>query len=350
MNWKTLFVAAFVCLALACSQEQTAETQTRNQSSAASSEVVIYTAHDRQFSEPILQQFTEQTGIEVKAVYDTEAVKTVGLVNRLIAEKQRPQCDVFWNNEIVRTIQLKREGVTQPYVSPAASDVPDELKDPDDHWTGFGTRARVIAVNTELLPNREDWPDSVMDLVDPEWEGNAAFAKPLFGTTSSHAAIMWAQWGEERAMEFWNQAMDNAVMHAGNAQARDAAAAGEVAWCLTDTDDANGAIEDGYPVEIIYPDAAEDQMGVVLIPNTVSLIANGPNQENGQKLIDFLLSHEVEAQLAQSRAAQIPVRPGIEPPDALESLEGVKIMPIDWEAVADALVPCQTELIELIGS
>lgn len=302
-------------------------------------EVVVYTAHDRQFSEPILQLFEEQTGIEVKPVYDSEAVKTVGLVNRLLAERNRPRCDVFWNNEILRSIQLKKEGLTQAYHSPSAEDIPSKMKDPEGHWTGFGARARVIMVNTETLPDREAWPTSVSDLANPEWAGKAAFAKPLFGTTNTHAAVIWTMAGEEAAKQFFTETFQNSVMEAGNAQARDSAAAGETAWCLTDTDDAHGALLDGKPVEITYPQDGPSGKGTLLIPNTVTLIANAPNEDNGKKLIDFLLSREVEAKLAQSRAAQLPVRDGIPGPKNLPPLTAEQILEVDWEKAYEAIQP-----------
>jgi hypothetical protein len=70
-------------------------------------QVVIYTSLDKIFSEPILKAFERQAGIKVLDVYDSEATKTTGLVNRLIAEKNNPRADVFWNSEIGRTIVLK---------------------------------------------------------------------------------------------------------------------------------------------------------------------------------------------------------------------------------------------------
>ncbi|HSH92994.1 MAG TPA: hypothetical protein VK968_02535, partial [Roseimicrobium sp.] len=76
--------------------------------------VVLYCAQDQIFAEPVLKEFRKQTGIEVRAVFDSEAVKTVGLANRLVAEKSRPQCDVFWGNEELRTRQLEVEGVFVP--------------------------------------------------------------------------------------------------------------------------------------------------------------------------------------------------------------------------------------------
>lgn len=302
-------------------------------------EVVVYTAHDKQFSEPILQAFEAETGIRVRPVYDTEAVKTVGLVNRLLAERARPRADVFWNNEILRSIQLKNEGLTAPYESPAGADIPDHLKDPEGHWTGFAARARVILVNRDILPNREDWPRSVSDLADPAWAGRAAFAKPLFGTTNTHAAVMWTLAGPGPAREFWTQTFDNAVMEAGNAQARDAVVAGEVAWCLTDTDDAHGAVLDGANVAIVYPEDGPSGEGTLYIPNTLVLIRNSPNPENGKALIDYLLSREVEGRLAASRSAQLPTRPGIPGPPRLDPPPVDGLLEVNWNQVYHAIAP-----------
>src|SRR5439155_1664106 len=74
-------------------------------------------SQDQVYAEPILKEFEQQTGIEVRAVYDSESVKTVGLVNRLIAEKGRPQCDLFWNNEDLRTRQLAAMGVFEKWAA-----------------------------------------------------------------------------------------------------------------------------------------------------------------------------------------------------------------------------------------
>ena len=109
-----------------------------------SREVVVYTSQDQVFSEPILNDFEKATGIKVRVVYDVEASKTTGLVNRLMAEKDRPKCDVFWNSEFARTIALKQQGVLTPYRSPSAEDIPATFRDKEDYWTGFSARARVL--------------------------------------------------------------------------------------------------------------------------------------------------------------------------------------------------------------
>jgi len=159
-------------------------------------EVVVYTSLDQVFPEPALKDFQEKTGIKVKAVYDVEAGKTTGLFNRLLAEKANPQCNVFWNSEVGRTIILKHKGVLTPYVSPSADDIPAQFKDADGFWTGFAAGARVLVYNTDLLEESE-LPKSIFDLTEPGWKGRVAMGYPLFGTTATHVAALWAHLGQD---------------------------------------------------------------------------------------------------------------------------------------------------------
>ncbi len=107
-------------------------------------EVVVYTSLDKVFSQPVLQEFEKQTGIKVLDVYDSEATKTTGLVNRLIAEKNNPKADVFWNSETGRTVVLKKKGVLAQYISPSAADIPSIFKDKNGYWTGFAGRCELL--------------------------------------------------------------------------------------------------------------------------------------------------------------------------------------------------------------
>ena len=129
------------------------------------------------------------------AVYDTEETKSTGLANRLIAEKARPQADVFWSNEPVRTLVLKSRDVLAPYHLRARKGIPPALVDADGYWTGFSARMRVIAYNTKLV-KPEEAPQSVFDLADPKWRGQVAIADPRFGSTSFHVAALYAIAGD----------------------------------------------------------------------------------------------------------------------------------------------------------
>src|SRR6266511_1658881 len=125
--------------------------------------VVVYVSEDQVFSEPILKDFERETRITVKSVFDTEEAKSTGVMNRLIAEKDNPQADVYWANEPVRADVLKRRGVSTAYESPSANGIADHFKDPDHYWTGFSARARLILVNARSNMR----PTSVMAYVDP---------------------------------------------------------------------------------------------------------------------------------------------------------------------------------------
>ena len=300
-------------------------------------EVVIYTALDQVFSEPILKEFEQKTGINVKAVYDVEAAKTTGLVNRLLAEKTHPQCDVLWNNEVMRTIMLKRKGVLTPYTSPSGADIPNRFKDADGYWAGFAARARVLVVNTKQLAP-EQYPTSLTDLSNPIWRGQAAMANPLFGTTATHVASLFAMWGEKKAETFLTSVGANQTKIVdGNAMVRDMVAAGEIPWGITDTDDVHVGILEGKPIKAILPDQQGE--GTLLIPNSIALIANAPHPEAGKKLIDFILQKETEAKLCASESAQIPLRPGIPVPVGQFRIEDIAASAVDFERVTDVMEP-----------
>ena len=300
--------------------------------------VVVYTALDEMYSKPIFEKFTKETGIEVRAVYDSEATKTTGLVSRLMAEAKSPLCDVFWNNEIVRTITLKRKGLLQPYRSPSAEKIPEKFKDPEAYWTGFAGRARILIYNKNLVPDPARIKKSIWALTDPKFRGKAAIAKPLFGTTSTHAAFLFQKEGADGADRYFSALRENEVLVvAGNATVRDMVAQGRLAIGMTDTDDANGALEDGYDVGIIFPDSERDK--TLVIPNTVMLMKGAPHAEAGRKLIDFLLSVETEEALSRCRSAQIPFSRGARQGGKIPALDGIPAEEVEWEAVADHLKP-----------
>src|SRR6185369_5723555 len=149
--------------------------------------VVLYCAQDREFAEELLADFTKKTGLPVVPKFDTEANKSVSLYQELLAEKQRPRCDVFWNNEILSTIRLQKQGLLEPYDSPAARPYPAATKAADHTWHAFALRARVILVNTRLV-QEDERPKSLLNLADPRWRGRVAMARPQFGTSATQAA------------------------------------------------------------------------------------------------------------------------------------------------------------------
>ncbi len=310
-------------------------------------EVVVYTSEDQVFSEPVLKAFEAKTGMTVKAVYDTEETKSTGVVNRLIAEKNSPQADVFWSNDPVRPIHLQTLGILTPYQSPSRERIPKRYRDEAGYWTGFSARARVIVYNHNLVKPQYA-PRSVLDLASPRWKAKAAFANPLFGTATLHAAALFAVWGENRAKAFFEQMKLNGVrMATSNGEVRDLVAAGEVAWGFADTDDAHVALTQHKPVGVIYPD--QNGVGTLIMPNMVAMIKGGPHPENAKKLIDYLLSAEVEEKLAFSPADQIPLGPGVKTREGVAAIGSLKDMGVDYVKMAEAMEKVQPFLSTWVG-
>jgi iron(III) transport system substrate-binding protein len=309
--------------------------------------VTIYVSTDRVFSEPVLREYEKRTGVQVNAVYDTEETKSTGLANRLIAEKARPQADVFWSNEPVRTLVLKSRDVLAPYRSSSAEGIPAQLVDPDNYWTGFSARIRVIAYNTTLL-RADEAPRSVFDLADPKWRGQVAIADPRFGSTSFHVAALYAMAGDEKMDDFFRRLKANGVRVVdGNSVVRDLVGRGEAKVGLTDTDDVNVAIEDGQPIAMVLPDA--EGLGVPVMPNMVSLIANAPHPEDGRQLIDYLLSADVERQLAQSEAVQLPLHAHVQGPKNIPAIGTFKPMTLDYTKAATRVEDVTNRLAGILG-
>lgn len=297
-------------------------------------EVVVYAALDREFSEPVLDDFTKASGARVRAKYDDESTKTVGLTSVIIQEAGRPRCDVFWNNEIIHTLRLEEKGLLDVYRSPAGEAYPEMFRDPAGQWHGFAARARVLIVNTKLVAEGER-PASIYDLADPKWKGKVGIARPTAGTTASHAACLFAALGEEKAKEFFRGLRANDVqILGGNKQVAVDVASGRIVFGLTDTDDAMIEIERARPVTIVYPDRQPDQLGTLFIPNTLAIVRGCPHPEQAKKLIDFLLSPGVEEKLALGPSAQIPLNPTLKAELRVETPRTVKAMVVDFAAAS----------------
>ena len=319
--------------------------------------VVLYCAQDREFALGVLVSFRERFGLEVVPKFDTEKHKSVGLYTELVAEKDRPRCDVFWNNEIVSTIRLQRQGLLEEYESPSGNDYPAWAKASDHTWHAFASRARVLIVNTDRV---KEMPSSLLDLAEPAWKGVAVMARPQFGTTATQMACLFEVLGKADAEDYLTRLKANDVQLApGNKQvaewvARGKTPAGKPVWLgVTDTDDAIGEVKAGKPVRIVFPDrfGSKGRMGTLFIPNTLCIPKGCPNLEGAKKLIDYLLSAEVETLLAEGPSAQIPLNPKVSAtlPTQIEPPAKLEVMQVDWAKAADCWDDAQTFVTNLFA-
>jgi iron(III) transport system substrate-binding protein len=277
--------------------------------------VVLYCAQDPVYAEPILAGFARQSGIRVLPVYDSEAVKTVGLANRLLAEQPHPRCDVFWGNEELRTRQLAVRGIFRM----------------TNGWTAMGSRSRRLMVNTNFLPLAEA-PGTWLELTNSRWRGRLALAYPLFGTTATHFLALRQHWGAA-AWEDWCRALqaNRPMLVDGNSIVARLVAKGEAWVGLTDSDDIAVQQREGRPVAALSLTRES-----LLIPNTVAVIRGAPHPDEAEALYRYLQTEDCLKVLVGAGALEtVGARP------SHESLRP------DWDTLLSELEPATARLRSL---
>jgi iron(III) transport system substrate-binding protein len=279
----------------------------------AQATIVLYTSVDEPVARPIVDAFSKDTGIAVTLVTDTEATKSVGLAQRLRAEKNQPRCDVWWGNEPFHTAQLAGEGLFATYASPSANDVRPTFRDRQHRWAGNGLRARVIAIGSKSALWRwgdERDADSLDDLLDPRLKGKIVMGRPALGTIGGHVAAIYATRGQAAGDAFFEGLRNNGVtLVGGNGPVPQQIAAGNFYLGLTDNDDVAATnATGGVTVQAVLPDQAEGQPGTLAIPTTVALGVRAKDNAAARQLVDRLLSAEVEKALIAARFAGWSVR------------------------------------------
>ncbi|MEM6690509.1 MAG: extracellular solute-binding protein [Planctomycetota bacterium] len=299
-------------------------------------DVVVYSALDEEFASPILDAFQRSVEGKTRVLpkFDIESTKTVGLANLIIDQSNSPVCDVFWNNEILHTVRLQKAGLLEPRRWEIPPGHPPDLRAADGTWFGFAARARVLIVNTDLV-KPGDFPKSVEDLASPKWKDQCAIARPLFGTTATHFAVLRDIQGEGETLNLLKQIRSNARVLSGNKQVALSVSAGSIAWGLTDTDDAFIEKDSGYPVEIIFPDQSPTGLGTLRIPNTIAVIRGAPHPVAAGQLADFLIRPETEDRLAMGNSSQMPLSSAAKFPPPVLPKEKVRWMRADLEAAAE---------------
>jgi iron(III) transport system substrate-binding protein len=270
----------------------------------AETEVVAYCAQDQEYAEPIFRDFERETGIRVRPVFDSEAVKTVALANRLLLERDHPQCDVFWGNEELRTRRLADQGVFRQ----------------TNGWIAFGYRSRRMVINTNKL-TLASAPRSLLELTNATWRGKVALAYPQFGTTSAHFHALRQLWGEA-AWEAWCRALaaNKPLVVDGNSVVVKSVGAGEAWLGLTDSDDIAAGQREGLPVAAL-PMSGE----TLLIPNTLAVTRGAPHPLAAQQLVEYLSQPKIIERLVAANA--------LEGADVQKMSSPTRPLRVDWPAL-----------------
>jgi len=295
--------------------------------------LVVYVSADEYIAREVILAFTQQTGIPVDWVGDTESSKTTGLVTRLRRESGNPVADVFWSSENIGTLQLATEGILASHKSNVTESWPEQYQDPAGLWFAFSPRARVIAYNP-VETSRDEIPEYWWNFTD------AAMADPRFGTTGTHLAVMAS---DDERFSLFVQGLRRKPLLGGNAATVQAVIDGTAKFAMTDSDDVHAAIARGASVAAFMPRHFQGEGGgTLLIPNTVALVASCVHRVEAGLFIDFMLSDEVATMLAESHSRNIPLQKSV----ALRYPELAVDDPLEVDFVAAA--NCRNEVVRQV--
>lgn len=288
---------------------------------AAAPEVNIYSARKEALIKPLLDRFTEQTDIDVNLVTgDADA-----LLKRLEMEGMNSPADVIITVDAGRLHRAKASDLLQPVQSDtAAAAVPEQYRDPENHWVGLSLRARPIMYATERVDASE--LSTYEALADPKWRDRICIRSSNNIYNQSLVASMIAANGVEET-EQWARGLVANMARPPQGGDRDqirAAAAGECDIAVANTyylgrmlnnDDDASAREAANKMAIHWPN--QDGRGVHVNVSGVGVTRSAENVDEGMRLIEFLINDESQAYYASSNY-EYPVKDNVEPSDTLE--------------------------------
>ena len=288
---------------------------------ALAEQVNLYSARKEALIKPLLDKFTQQTGISVNLVTG----KADNLITRLKSEGRFSPADLLVTTDVGRLYRAKQQGLTQVISSSdKAEAIPVNFRDTEGHWLGLSLRARPIMIAN----NRKVDGDvaSLEDLATDTWKGRVCIRSSSNIYNQSMVAAMLSQVGEEQTQNWANRIVKNFARppQGGDRDQIKAVAAGQcdvaiantyyLAGMLSSKDDTQ--IAQAKAVKVIWPNQADRGSHVNI--SGVALAKNAPNKAAARKLIDFLLTEESQAWYANTNH-EYPVLPNVEWSPLLQS-------------------------------
>ena len=256
----------------------------------AEGSLVLYYSHASDWSDPIIQGFSEKYDVDVELV----GLGTGELISRIIAESANPQADILWGGVVESYIPI--EEYLASYESPQIPNLQEGTWDEDNFkWYPFDLEPMVMIYNTEMV---EEAPTAWADLLREEFKGTIASADPVqsssaFGVIQS----IIAAYGQEDGggYEFLEKLVPqlDGKLTSGSSAVYKGVSNGEYAVGLTYEEAALKYIAAGATIDVVYP---TEGTGILISP--VAMVNGAPNAENAKLFIDYVLSEEAQSQLA----------------------------------------------------
>jgi iron(III) transport system substrate-binding protein len=264
--------------------------------SAQTKEVNIYTTREPGLIQPMLDVYTEKTGVKINSIFVKE-----GLAERVKAEGANSPADLMIMVDIGNLNDLVEAGITQPIVSDTLDkEVPKHLRDADHNWTSLTMRARVIYVSKDRV---KDTAISYEDLADPKWKGKVCIRSGKHPYNIGMIAAFIAKHGEAETEKWLNGVKANLARKPAGGD-RDVAR--DILGGICDIGPANSYYvglmrnsdkpedkEWGNAINVLFP-TFSDKVGTHVNVSGAALAKNAPNKAEAVKLLEFLAAPDIQ--------------------------------------------------------
>lgn len=285
-----LIIASLVILAVlaGCGGNQVGEKDEQE-----NGELVVYSARNERFAQDLLDKFSAETGIEVRALHGANPLQ-------IIEEANNVQADIFISNDLGALGYLHLQGLLQGSNPEGIESIPGNFRADDNAYFAISSRSRGFIYNKDLV-SKEEVPDSVEDLFDSQWgqvENGYAITRGGNSGMIGHVSALRHEWGDEKTTEWIAAIRENAAgIYQGHGDIRRAVGAGEYSFGLVNNYYFHQQLIEpkNNNVGFVYPDQDENQMGVVVNAAGVGLVKDGPNKANAKAFLEWVLVPENQA-------------------------------------------------------
>ncbi|EGL82616.1 extracellular solute-binding protein family 1 [Caldalkalibacillus thermarum TA2.A1] len=287
-----------------------------------SGELVVYSARNEKFVQPLLDKFAEETGITVRALHGDD-----GTVQRIIEEANNVQADIFISNDIGAMEYLRLQGLLEGWEPKGVESIDEKFRAEDNSWIGLSARSRGFIYNKDLI-SEEEMPKTMEELADPKWAGQFMITRGGNGSMVAHVSALRYEWGDEKTKEWLSKVKDNAgAITEGHGDIRRAVGAGEYKFGLVNNYYYHQQLNEPEDnnVGFIYPDQGEGEMGVFVNAAGVALIKGGPNPDNAKAFIEWLLTEEGQREFSYE-SMEVPLNPNVQTREEAARISDYKVM------------------------
>jgi iron(III) transport system substrate-binding protein len=291
--------------------------------------VVVYSSVDEANAKIILDKFTASTGIKAAFVF----LSAGPALARIQAEKGNPQADVWMGAPSENHIIAKEGALTVPYTGGGLAALSSSFKDPEGYWRCFYMNPMAFAVNTDVLKRiGAPKPTSWNDLLNPAYKGQIQLPSPQSsGTAYNMVASLVTMRGEDAAFDYMKKLNANVQTYTSSGTGpSQGVSVGQCAIAIQFTPAFFQFIENGYPLEVIYP-----KEGVWFEAPAVSILKGAKNPEAAKALVDWLVSKAGQDALIEGKTFFYPVLPGAKLGAGMPSFDSLKIVDVDSKWAGD---------------